>query len=212
VKDLQSNNFYCKTIESNHSEIPKLINWITGLVDSNLIGKRKENYTIDNLKLDQQIAFTYVKDITTDKFIAFSSIHKSKFYPSGVVRVLNRNLLVVEYRHLVKGKKQILNILSQMMLHTQSEFIKESSTISHIFVSQEQPHERRMRVQAKMASNVILPILNQEFKFIDNPILVCNNPTNRSCWQHVYFSKLDTQPDSIDVTKFFTTCYSPTTN
>lgn len=195
-------DFTCDTVPVDAPIVDELIMWLSNEVKLGRIGKRAVNYTLKSLKLDQQIGITYIRN-SNGEFVAFASIQHAVFYPSSIAKILNRYMISENYRYLAQGRKNILNVCSRLILLSQLEYIKRHPEIHYVFVCQETPHERRMKIHCQMASVVLQETHQQKFVFADQPVLVLQTKTSKSSFQHLYYAQIGKY--DLNAINFFST-------
>lgn len=151
----------------------------------NAIGKNKtENYSLQNMKLDSQLAFSIAYRKVIDEPFGLSSVYRNDSWPTGVYRILNRTWKPMgEYHDYVTMK---LDLMWTDMMKDQIEWLKSNRSDYRAAVITREHNSRNS------LKNLIKQIdrsgIGYSFKLVDDRIWVCNNRSNESCYQDVIYT------------------------
>jgi len=134
-----------------------------------------KNYNRDHF-FNECIALTIAFD-ENEWPILCGSILGRECWPKNTYRIINRLWSV----HQSDGPIKNLHPVGEILLKSQINWLKENVEYDMVFISREAKHWQQWTVD-QYRNNYGL-----DFEFDDHQYLVCNNPTDDSCWQRIIY-------------------------
>ena len=150
---------------------------------TNQPGATIKNYGHDRLNfMEQEVVTVFLKD---NEIKGFCTAWHRKDYPSHTVRILNRYWFDYDVRKNY-GTKVVLRLPMFLSIEHQCLILKNKG-FKWVFISRPYGSEKWCSVASR--------ILNEQssirnWRFSNDLVLVCPQPSQSSCWQFIVFSKL----------------------